>query len=117
MSDEDPGRQTRIIDVKGRAIVVRQLRDAQYGLLVREANSVKRAVAEGNRDRLMRATDLIMKALASTVVQEEDRDWLDDMTANGELDFSDLVAAIRAFGDEEEKPKAQVRRGRPVKRT
>ena len=112
---EDPGRETRIIEVKGRAIVVRKLRDAQYGLLVREANAVKRAAAEGDKDRLMRATDLIMKALASAVVQEEDRDWLDDLTAAGELDFSDLVVAIRAFNaDEDEKPK--VRRGRPAKR-
>jgi len=114
---EDPGRETRIIEVKGRTIVVRKLRDAQFGLLVREANAVKRAVAEGNKDRLMRATDLIMKALASAVVQEEDRDWLDDLTAAGELDFSDLVAAIKAFNEDEDKPKASVRRGRPAKRT
>ena len=114
---EDPGRETRIINIKERQIVVRQLTDAQYGLLVREAMAVKKAAAERNKDQVMRSTSLLMRTLAAGVVQLEDREWLDDLVADGELDMQDLLGVLRAFSDETQPAKPQVRRGRPAKRS
>lgn len=115
---EDPGRETRIVAIRGRSVVVRKLHDAQFGLLVREANVVRRASAEQDAARVIRATDLLMRTLASAIVQEEDKEWLDDLMADGEIEMSDLLSVIRVFSeDQEEQPKPAVRRGRPAKRS
>lgn len=105
---EDPGRETRIIEVKGRQIVVRQLTDAQYLLMAREAKRASR----NDLDGVVRLTSAarIMDIMETAVVQEEDREYLMDLTVAGDLEISDLMPVITVFGSD--KPKARVRRGR-----
>ena len=106
---EDPGKDTRIVSVKGRNIVVRQLTDAQLMLMSREA----RLAAKEDTDPSRRLTGAgrILDILESTVVQEEDREYLLDLTVAGDLELKDLMGFITAFQDEEE-AKPRVRRGR-----
>jgi hypothetical protein len=115
----DPGRQTRIVNIKDRQVVVRQLLDAQYGLMAREASTLKRAVANQDSTRVQRSTDLLMRTIASAIVQEDDRDYVDDLVAAGELELDDLKVILSVFNtdDQTEPTKPQVRRGRPTKRT
>jgi hypothetical protein len=113
MTAPDPGRDTRLVDVKGRNVVVRQLNDAQLLLLAREARLAEREGTDNQR-RLM-AVGRIFDLLESAVVQDEDREYLMDLTVAGDLSVGDLMGFVTAFRDEgEEKPK--VRRGRPPKR-
>lgn len=73
----------------------------------------------GGRDdtepqRRLAAIGRVFDLLESSVVQEEDREYLLDLTVAGNLELKDLLSFVTAFGDDE-KPK--VRRGRTVKRS
>lgn len=113
MTTEDPGRETRLIEIKGRQVVVRQLRDAQMVLLMREAQLVQRDDVE-NRRKLV-AIGRLMDVLESAIVQPEDRDYLTNLNVAGDLELGDLFGVIKAFGEEKEPAKPVVRRGRPRK--
>lgn len=112
MTQPDSGRETRVVSVKGRNVVVRQLLDAQLLLLGREA----RLAAKEDVDQARRFTAVarIFDILESAVVQETDREYLLDLTVAGDLELNDLMGFISVFTADEEKPK--VRRGRPPKR-
>jgi hypothetical protein len=105
---EDTGKETRIVDVRGRAVVVRQLNDAQLLLLAREARLASKDDTEAQR-RLV-AVGRIFDILESAVIQEDDREHLLDITIKGELELSDLLSFISAFS--EDQPKPRIRRGR-----
>jgi hypothetical protein len=105
---EDPGKETRLVPVRDRNIVVRQLIDTQLFLLSREARLASRE--DTDPQRRMVAIARIFDILESAVVQEEDREYLMDLTVSGDLELKDLLGFITAFTDDQEKPR--VRRGR-----
>lgn len=113
MTKEDPGRETRIVPIKGRQVVVRQLRDAQMLLLMREAQLVQREDVENSRKLV--AIGRLMDVLESAIVQQEDRDYLTNLNVAGDLELGDLFGVIKAFAEEKEPAKPVVRRGRPRK--
>lgn len=105
---EDPGKETRIVPVKDRNIIVRQLNDAQLLLLAREARLAAREDTE--QGRRLSAVGRIFDILESQVIHEEDQEYLLDLTVGGHLELKDLMDFITAFGEPATKPK--VRRGR-----
>jgi hypothetical protein len=105
---EDPGKETRLVPVKDRNIVVRQLNDAQLLLLGREARLA--AKEDTDQNRRLASVGRIFDLLESAVVQEEDREYLMDLTVKGDLELKDMLGFITAFGEGEQKPR--VRRGR-----
>ena len=109
MTESDGGRDTRVVPVKGKSIVVRQLTDMQQMLMLREAK-----LLQGDADvkRKLDGIERIFNMLESMVIQQMDREFLIDQMVAGELEMADIMGFITAFApDEEEKPK--VRRGRP----
>ena len=109
----DPGRETRLLEIKGRQIVVRQLKDVQMLMLLREAQLMQREDVETTRKLL--ATTRMMDVLESAIVQDEDKEYLTDLNVRGDLELSDLMGVITVFSNDEEPKKAAVRRGRPRK--
>jgi len=102
------------VDVKGRDVAVQQLNDAQLLLLAREARLAQR---EGtDKQRRLEAVGRIFDLLESAVIQDEDREYLMDLTVKGKLTLGDLTGFITAFTEDEEEEKPKVRRGRPPKR-
>lgn len=118
MTNPDPGRETKLVPVAGKNIVVRELMDAQMALLMRESDILKRNDVEMARKH--KSVALMFKVLQSAVVQEEDREYVDELIAGGELGLRDLMSFITVFADEdaEDDSKPKVRRGRaPAKRS
>lgn len=111
MTTEDPGRDTRIVELRGRAIAVRQLTDAQMMFMAREAKLVQSKSDTLDRGRILSAGARIFDTLESMVVQDADREFLIDEVVAGNLDLDDMMPFITAFKEPEEKPR--VRRGRP----
>lgn len=110
----DPGKETRIVDVRGKSVVVKMLLDAQLLLLAREARLAQSQDTESNRRMI--AISRIFDILETAIVQESDREYCLNLAIKGELSLGDMLGFINAFSDEDEKPK--VRRGRPpAKRT
>lgn len=104
----DIGVETRLVPIGDRQIVVRQLVDAQYVLLGREAKVVGDAKSDG--ERKMKAVSRIMDLLESAVVQEDDREYLIELNIKGELTLAMLLSFVTIFSQDE---KPAVRRGRP----
>jgi hypothetical protein len=110
---EDPGQEkTRPVDIKGRAVEVQQLLDAQLLLLSREARLASKESTEGNR-RVV-AVGRIFDLLESVMVNEEDKEYLIELIVKRNLELDDLRGFITAFSDDDEpEEKPRVRRGRP----
>lgn len=110
MTIPDPGRETQLIEVRGRNLVVRQLIDTQMMLLAREAKILQRDDIDNSRK--MDSVDRMFRILESAIVQPEDRDFLDELIVTGDLDLEELLTFVTVFNkNQDEKPK--VRRGRP----
>lgn len=114
MTSPDTGRETQIVLVRDRNIVVRKLIDTQMLLLAREAKILQRDDIEMNRK--LSGIDRMFRILESAIVQAEDREFLEELMLQGELDLRELLSFVTAF-NEDEPAKPKVRRGRtPVKR-
>jgi hypothetical protein len=109
-ASEDKGRETRIVDVKGRSIVVRQLLDAQMLFMAREGEVLQDP--DVPIARKMKGMRRLFDALESQVVQDEDREYLMDLISTGNLELKDLMSFVSAFVDQDEVEKPKVRRGR-----
>lgn len=115
MTSPDSGRETRVVLVRDRSIVVRQLIDTQMLLLAREAKILQRD--DVTTERKMDGIDRMFRVLESAIVQEADRTYLDELMLDGKLDLRELLSFVSAFNEEEVDAKPKVRRGRaPVKR-
>jgi hypothetical protein len=106
----DSGRETRVVDVRGRSIVVRKIIDTQMMLLAREAKVLQRD--DIGTDRQLTAVDRMFRILESAIVQPSDRDFLEDLMLDGELDLRELTSFVTVFGETEVSAKPKVRRGR-----
>jgi hypothetical protein len=115
MTTPDPGRETRVVDVRGRSVVVRKIIDTQMMLLAREAKVLQRD--DVTPERQLTAVDRMFRILESAIVQPSDREFLEDLMLDGELDLRELTSFVTIFSDEGDAATPKVRRGRtPVKR-
>lgn len=110
MTNPDEGRETRIVQVRERTIVVRRLVDTQIMLLAREAKVLQRD--DVGMDRKLNGIDRMFRILESVIVQSEDREFLEELMINGDLDLTELMSFVSVFGEEAAQAKPKVRRGR-----
>lgn len=105
---DDGARDTRVIDVKGRPVVVRNLTDVQMALLMRYSRILQSDSVQ--IPQKLEAADKMFVILDS-LVTPADREYVTGLQESGDLELKDLVAWIKMF-QEEQPQKAQVRRGR-----
>lgn len=99
MPAADPGKETQIVDILGRSIVVRQLTDGQMMVLSRYADL---AASERTEVRAkVTAVGKMLTVLEQAVVQDEDRDFLEEQMVLGNLDLGEMTKVVTAF---QEKP-------------
>ena len=112
MTNPDPGRETRVVPVHGRSIVIRQLIDAQMMLLNRGARILQRDDVDGAHK--LATVDRMFTILESVVVQPDDKEFLEGLMAEGKIKLKDLMDFISAFNEDQPEEKPKVRRGRPA---
>lgn len=105
--------EPRAIPVHGRDILVKPVKDVQLVQMNHEVAITQSSNADNVRK--MKAVDRIHRILLSVVIEDADKDFIEDLMADGELKMEDLLEFISAFNDEKV-PKKAVRRGRPVRR-
>lgn len=118
----DPDKGTslgpRDVDVRGRAVSVKMLTDAQLMLLGREARLARNP--ETDSERRLTAVARLFDILENAIVNPEDQEYCLDLTVRGQLELKDLTGFINAFNDDDDEAedrKPRVRRGRaPAKR-
>lgn len=108
----DDGRETRIVPVGGRNIVVRQLTETQMLHLMRHSKIL--SSSEVDVELKLDSMDRMLKILNSVAVQDSDREWLVEAQESGEVDLKSMMGWVNAFQAEE---KPTVRRGARVKRS
>lgn len=110
-------RKTAVVSLGGRDITLRAFNETQFMQLQHESLVLKRS-EDGNMpiDRVQKSLDRVFRAIRSAILDEDERDYIDDLMAEGELELRELVRAVFVFNHdaavEDEKP-VQVRRGRP----
>lgn len=116
MTTPDPGRETQIVDVRGRNIVIKKLIDTQVMLLAREARILQRD--DVSAERRMDGIDRMFFILESVVADGADREYMQELMMKGELDLRELVSFVTVFENQDADGKpVRVRRGRaPAKR-
>jgi hypothetical protein len=107
----DTATDTRLIEVKGRTIVVRQLKDAQLLLMSRDAAILGKEDVPGGEK--LQAAGWILDTFESVIVQQEDKDYILGLIRKGDVELMDLLGFVSAFSEPEVAPKPVVRRGRP----
>lgn len=108
---EDGGRETRLVPVAGRNIVVRQLTETQMLHLMRHAKIL--SATDIDTEVKLGSMDRMLNILNSVCVQETDKEWLVEAQESGDVGLKEMLGWVNAFQAEE---KPTVRRGR-VKRS
>jgi hypothetical protein len=112
MTDQDPGRETRVVHVRDRAIVVAQLIDTQLMLLLRCSKILQRDDVDVSTklDHL----DRMFRILQKSIVQAADREFLEELMEEGALDLRELMSFVTIFqrGEDVEAVAPKVRRAR-----
>lgn len=78
-------------------------------ILAREAKVLQRD--DVTPDRMVTAVDRMFRILESAIVQLEDKEFLEGLMLDGELDLRELTTFVTIFG-EADTAKPKVRRGR-----
>lgn len=106
----------KAIDIQGRPITLKKITVGQMALVMRESRRMQRDDVTGKE--AMAALERVDTIVASLIVFDEDKEYVDELMAAGTLDITEMVQHVMAIyteGSAEEKPK--VRRGRPPKRS
>lgn len=96
----DPGKKTEIIEVLGRSIVVRELTEGQMMVLSRYADQASSDRTDPRTK--VGAVSKMLSVLEQAVVQEEDREFLEEQMILGNLDLGAMTRVVSVF--QEAKP-------------
>lgn len=113
-STDEPELKTKTIPLGGRDVLIRALSDTQITQMNHEI-----LVLESDRTDLARkrkAMDRVYRALQSTIVSEEDRDFAADLMADGELDLRQMMRESMELWGDRTPANRQIRRGRAPRR-
>lgn len=104
----DPGKETRLVPIGDRQVVVKAPTDAQIMLLGQQSQIIMNERVSG-LDR-MKAIGVVMTLMTKLIVQEDDRAYIQEQIINGDLDMEGMTEIIAAFKSTDKKP--AVRRAR-----
>lgn len=109
--------ETRTVTIADRDIEVIELTETQFALMGREMSRLERVMRKENvnsedirptLDGMGRVLDII----ETRVISQEDRDFLVDLMAKGDLNVQDILPILTAFADDAIPRKAAVSRAR-----
>ena len=112
----DNGTDTRLVDIKGRTVVIKQLKDGQLLLLGRDQRKLEDPQIT-DAEKMSTAIG-VLDMFEASIVQPSDREYVMGLTRTGDLELKDFLSFLTAFQDPEatvEPVKPVVRRGRPRK--
>jgi len=112
---------TVMVDLGGRPVEVRKPTNGALVVLARTFRGLPKIenvdeLTDELRDKLVRNLGTLGKVVDGMIVQEVDKDWLDDAMIDGDVTAEEVFEMIRAAGEKfngttsSAKPKANVRR-------
>jgi hypothetical protein len=96
---------TVMVELGGRQVEMRKPTDGALVVLARVARGLPTMIKNGEeipaelRDRLIRNLGTLGKVVEGMIVQDEDKDWLDDAMIDGEVTAEDVFGVIKTAGE------------------
>jgi hypothetical protein len=108
---DDQGPATQAIPIGGKTIVIRALLPAQMLQMQHEARLMESSMVDTTRK--IKSLERVHRGLLSTIVQDSDRDFVEDLMIDGKIELEDLMNAVLDLtGAPSPEKKPKVRRGR-----
>jgi hypothetical protein len=98
-----------VVDINGRNVTLRQLTSTNIMQLQHEATILQHDHIDIERKK--KSMDRVFRILRSAVA-EDDREYVEDLMADGDLDMQRLVTLVLRLHKENEPTQPKVRRGR-----
>jgi hypothetical protein len=116
VTQPNPGDEARPITVGGRDVLVRPLLGSQAVLMMRLVRNLqKQKVDDYDMGAIVTNTAKILDVVESALVDQADKDYIEELIIDRKLDLKELVAVVTVFDDAAVAEKPKVRRGRPRK--
>lgn len=111
ISGERPEAVTKVIKLGDREVLCRMLTEAQFMQLAYETKLMTNNSI--STDRKVKTLERIFRVMRSVVATEEDKEYLEDLVAEGVVDMYDLLHVIEELNKEypDKKQLAKVSRG------
>lgn len=113
--DGAPEEVTKMVLIGGREVLCRFLTEAQFMQLAYEAQVLE--AKQTPNERKIKTLSRIFRVMRSVVVEDDDRDYVEDLMADGTINMNTILAVIKELNDSTvKKAPAKVRRGVPARR-
>lgn len=94
---------TTVVPLGGRDVEMRKPTDGALAVLARAFRGIPKIenvaeITDEQRDRVIRNLGILGEVVDSMIVQEADKDWLDDVMISGKVSPEDVFAAITVAG-------------------
>ena len=105
----------------GREIEMRKPTEGSLVVLARTFRSLPKienvdGLTDEQRERLIRNLGMLGKIVEGMIVQEADKNWLDDAMIDGDVTAEDVFDVIRRAGEKFNGPAAPAKKATPVRR-
>lgn len=112
----DPEAFTKMVQIGEREVLCRFLTEAQFMQLAYEAQIMESPHTPDARK--IKTLTRIFRVMRSIVVEDEDKEYVEDLMADGTVRMSDVLAVIKELNDSVATPKSssKVRRGAIARR-
>src|SRR5262245_17326281 len=103
------------MDVNGRDVLFRSLSSVQYMQLQHEGFLLEKDTTDMNRKR--KSLDRVFRTMRSAIVNDDDKEYIEDLIADGKISLRELVRKIlQVYKSTKDEPTPAVRRARTPRR-
>lgn len=105
-------RPSKTVSIGEYEILCQGLTETQYMQLMHEARMFTSSTVD--KDRKMKGADRLFRVMLSLIVNPDDRDYVEDLMADGKFEITELARVLRDLYEAPAAPKTgpqQVRRG------
>lgn len=112
---------TVVVSVGGRDVEMRKPADGALVVLARSFRNLPKIenadeLSPEQRDRVIRNLGTLGKVIDAMIVDDDDKDWLEDAMIDGAVSAEDVVDAIRAAGEKFNGQTTPAKKAAPVRR-
>ena len=106
---------TKMVIIGDREVLCRMLTEAQFMQLAYEANVLENKHTPN--ERKIKTLSRLFRVMRSVIVDEDDREYVEDLMADGSVTMKHILSAIKELNDTVAPANtAKVRRGVPARR-
>jgi hypothetical protein len=114
---------TVMVELGGRQVEMRKPTDGALVVLARVSRTLPTSMIENVdeipqevRDKLIRNLGTLGKVVEGMIVQDADKDWLDDAMIDGDVSAEEVFGSIRAAAEKINGQAAPAKKAAPVRR-